>query len=170
MSGLSLYVIADEFLAGLNALSELDLDPQTLADTIEGMSGDIETKSLNVAMFIRNCEATIVAMKAAEEQMAKRRKTAQTKVDGLQEYVKTNMERCGIKKFEGPMFTISVRTNPGAVMVIAPDMVPQCFWRTPTPPPPPEPTIDKAAIKAAIAAGGEVPGAYVEKGTRLEIK
>jgi hypothetical protein len=48
--------------------------------------------------------------------------------------------------------------------------VPEAFMVTPEPAPPPQPRPDKAAIKAALAAGTDVPGARLTQGTRLEIK
>ena len=151
----------------MNRLAELDLDSQTLADSIEAMSGDLETKALNVAMYVKNRTAIIDAMKEAEAQMSARRQVAEKKNADLIAYLKGTMERCGVLKIEGPMFALAIRTNPGAVVVDSIDLVPAEFWRTPTPPPP---VIDKAAIKAAITGGAEVPGAHIEKSTRIDIK
>jgi hypothetical protein len=170
MSAITLYQLADEYRAGLEALADLDLDPQTLADTIESMGGDLELKAQNVAMFIRNSEAMIGAMREAEKAMTARRKTAEDKVEGLRNYLKVQMERCGITKIESPVMRLAIRSNPGAVIVDDEAQVPEFFWRTPPPAPPPVRTIDKTLIKQAIADGQEVPGAHVERGTRLEIK
>ena len=63
-------------LAGLAAaqqLADLDLPPEAVADTLEGMSGDLELKAQNVAMFVRNLEATAAAIKEAEARMSEQR-------------------------------------------------------------------------------------------------
>ncbi len=67
---LALYQIADQYLQDMQMLQERDLDDQTFADTLESLSGDLEVKATNVAMFIRNLEASADAIKAAEKQKA----------------------------------------------------------------------------------------------------
>ena len=66
----ALYEIAAEYRDAATKLAELDLDAQTVADTLEGLSGDLETKAQNVAFFVRNLEATAAAIKQAEADMA----------------------------------------------------------------------------------------------------
>jgi Siphovirus Gp157 len=169
MSTTALYALAAEYRDAATKLADLDLDPQTLADTLESLSGDLEVKATNVAMFIRNMDVSIEAMKAAEKTMSERRKSAERRRDSVKTYLLTNMVGCGIKKIEGPYFTVSVRDNPEAVDVFEPGTIPQAYMRE-VPPPPPSWEVDKASIKAAIKAGVEVPGAKLTRGQRLEIK
>lgn len=163
----ALYVLADEYMEAARKLGEMDLDEQTVADTLEGLSGGLEVKALNVACFMRNLEATASAIKGAEEQMAARRKAIERRAERIREYLKTQMERCAIHKIEAPYFTLAIRHNPPAVHVEAPELVPQEFVKTPPPPPP---SIDKKAIAEALKAGRDVPGCRLERGTRLEVK
>ena len=167
MTSLALYVIADEYLAAAQQLADLDLDPQTVADTLEGLSGAMEVKATNVAMFARNLEASAEAIKGAEAQMAARRKAIENRAAAVREYLKAQMERTGIKEIASPHFKLAIRTNPPAVVIDAQSQIPAEFMRQPeTPPPAP----DKKAIAAAIKAGKEVPGAHTEQSTRLEIR
>lgn len=170
MTSLALYAVADEYMVALNRLAELDLDPQTVADTLESLSGDLEAKATNVGLYIRNIGALVAGMKDAEASMKARREKAEKHVENLSAYLKANMERTGVTKIEGPMLALQIKKNPPAVVIDAPDLVPAFFWKLPPPPPPPVRGIDKAAIKAAIAEGEEVPGARLVQGTRLEIK
>lgn len=163
----SLYVLADQYLADLQKLAELDLDEQTVADTLEGLSGELEVKATNVAMFARNLEATAEAIKTAEAQMAARRKAIEARAERLREYLKTNMERTGISLIEGPYFSLKIKQNPPAVHVEDPALVPTEFKKF-TPPPPP--TVDKKAVADALKLGVDVPGCRLERGTRLEIR
>lgn len=169
MSTTALYALAAEYRDAALKLADLDLDPQTLADTLESLSGDLEVKATNVAMFIRNMDVSIEAMKAAEKTMSERRKCAERRRDAVKTYLMTNLVACGIKKIEGPYFTVSVRDNPEAVDVYELGTIPQAYMRE-VPPPPPSWEVDKNAIKVAIKAGIEVPGAKLTRGQRLEIK
>ena len=163
----ALYNIAAEYRAAAEKLAELDLDAETIVDTLEGLSGDLETKAQNVAFFARNLESTAAAIKQAEADMAARRKAMENRADGLKRYVFESMKFAGIEKIECPHFRLSIKNNPAAVEIFEPGLVPASFMRTPEPPPP---APDKTAIKEALKAGQDVPGARLTSGQRLEIK
>ena len=163
----ALYVLAQEYKSACETLADLDLDEQTIADTLEGMSGDLEVKATNVAMFARNLEATAAAIKDAEAQMASRRKALERRADHMRDYLLRNMQHAGIDKIEGAYMKISVRSNPPSVEVFDAAQVPAIYMRQPAPPPP---SPDKAAIKAAFATGADVPGARIASSQRVEIK
>ena len=164
---MSLYVLADEYKQAATQLADLDLPDEVVADTLESLQFPIEQKAANVAMFVRNLESTAEAIRAAEGEMAKRRKALENRAASVREYLKANMLRTGITKIECPMFKISVRDNPVAVRVIDETAIPAKFMRQPEPPPP---SPDKKAIGEALKAGEEVSGCALERGNRLEIK
>lgn len=163
----ALYVLADEYRAAVEALADLDLDEQTVADTLEGLSGELEVKATNVAMFARNLESTAAAIKEAEAAMAARRKALEKRADGLRAYLLVSMQRCGISKIDSPHFALAIKNNPASVLIDEPALIPPTYMRQPDPPPP---APDKAAIKDAIKAGQDVPGARLAQTVRLDIK
>lgn len=163
----ALYELAHDYRNAADKLADLDLDPQTIEDTLESLSGDLEVKATNTAMLIRNIEASAAAIKAAEEQMAARRKALENRAARIKDYVLANMMVAGIQKIECPYFKLAVRDNPPAVEVYEPGLIPASFMRQPDPPPP---AVDKTAIKEALKAGQDVPGCKLTVGKRLEIK
>lgn len=163
----TLYELADEYKAVSDKLHDMELDEQTIADTLESISGDLEAKCTNIGFVIRNMESFAMQMAQAESSMAARRKALENRAEHIRNYLKQNMERCNMSKIESPWFKIAIRQNPSAVVIDAATQIPSEFWRKPEPLPP---AIDRKAIKAAIEAGNEVPGAHLERGTRLEIK
>ena len=162
-----LYLLAHEYRAAADQLADMELDERTVADTLEGMAGELEVKAANVAMMARNLEATASAIKAAEAQMAQRRKVLERRVEWLRRYLLESMQHAGIKRVECPQFVLSVRDNPVAVDVFELALVPAEFMRQPEPPPV---APDKKAIKDALAAGTDVPGCRITKTQRLEIR
>lgn len=167
MTALSLYQIAAEFRSMVEHLTNCQDDAQAVADTIESESYPLEIKAQNVAYAIRNLEASAVAIKEAEAQMAERRKRIEKRAEQIREYLKTCMEVAGVSKIECPHFQLAICKNPAALELFEPSLVPASYLKTPEPPPP---VIDKAAVKEAIKAGVEVPGAHLVQGTRLQIK
>lgn len=163
----ALYELAHDYRTAADKLADLDLDPQTIEDTLESLSGDLEVKATNTAFLIRNLEATAAAIKDAEAAMAARRKALENRAARIKDYVLANMMVAGIQKIECPHFRLAVRDNPAAVEVYEPGLIPAEFMRQPEPPPP---AVDKTAIKEALKAGQEVPGCKLTVGKRLEIK
>lgn len=167
MSLPTLFEIAREYRAITDVLMDSDSDEQTIKDTLEAESWPLELKAQNYGFVIRNMEATAAAIKEAEKQMAERRKRLEARTAHLMERLKTGMEIAGVSELSCPHFAIKIKKNPPTVDVFEPGLVPQEYMRYPEPPPA-QP--DKTAIKAAIQAGKEVPGAMLAQGSRLEIK
>lgn len=167
MSNLALYEISNQYLADLNKLNDLDLDEQTFLDTLEGLSGELEQKAINVAMYIKNLEVSADAIKQAEKSMADRRKAIENKNDKIRKYLLENMLKTGITKIECPHFVLSVRKNPAAVEVLMQDAIPDEYFDIPEPPPP---TLNKKRLAEDLKAGVVIEGARLTQGNTLQIK
>jgi len=164
---LTLFQIAQEFRNITDVLMDSDCDEQTLADTLEGERWDLELKAQNYGFVIRNLQANAEAIKAAEVQMAARRKAIENRAQALLSRLKDGMELAGVTRLECPHFAIAVQKNPASVEVFDERQIPAEFMRQPEPPPP---SPDKSSIKEAIKGGQEVPGARLTQSTRLAIK
>lgn len=167
MTALTLYAMAGEFKEAADKLAEMDLDEVTIRDTLESLSGDLEAKATNTIMLVRNLEATAEQIKAAEKQMADRRKAFEARAASIRQYVMDTMIFAGIQKIECPLFKIALRDNPPAVVVDSAEQIPTHYM---TDPPPPAPVPDKKLIAQALKDGQEVPGCHLERGQRLEVK
>lgn len=163
----ALYELVSEYKDASEKLQDMQLDEQTIADTLESIGGDLETKCNNVAFVIRNMESLAEQIKQAEDQMAARRKAIENRAANVREYLLRNMVLCGISKIESPWFKISIRSNPVSVVIDDAGKIPCEFYRYPEAPPP---SPDKKLIKAAIESGRDVPGVHLEKTHSLSIK
>lgn len=159
--------LTGERLALQDKLEALDLDEQTILDTLEGAETEIALKIENYGYVIRNMESFVEAVKAEEERMTKRRRIAESRVGYIKEWLFKNMVACDIKKIECPAFTIAIQNNPAAVVIDSESLIPSEFMRQPEPPPP---SPDKKAIAAAIKDGLKVAGAHLAQSQRLVIK
>ncbi len=164
---MTLYQIADVYMRDLQALQDKDINDPTFLDALDRLEGELEAKATNVAMFIRNLEATAEAIKAAEADMYARRKTIEAKTERIKTYLLENMLRTGIKKIESPWFKIAVRDNPESVVVESDADIPAEYFKQPEPPPP---VLDKVSLKKDMQLGVIVPGCRLERKQRIEIK
>ena len=162
----SLFNLAAEYKAVSDKLHDSDLDETTIADTLEGMAGELEVKATNVGFVIRNLDSMAEQIKRAEESMAKRRKAMENRAKWLKSYLLQNMLATGKTKIESPYFVISVRNNPESVVIDAESQIPDDYMREI--PATFEP--NKQAIKQAIQDGFTVPGCHLAKTQSLQIK
>lgn len=161
----ALYELAQEFRAVAEQLEQSDMPEEVVRDTLEGCAMDFENKAVAVASFIKNLETTAKAIREAEKAQAERRRAMENRIDSLKSYLMSNMQAVNRLKIDCPLFKIAIRDNP--VSVVIDGEVPDDYMMTP---PPPEAVPDKTAIKMALEAGKEVPGARLERGKRIEIK
>lgn len=164
---LSLYAIAAQYRDMAARLGDLDLDEQTVINTLEGESGALVEKSENVAFVVRNMEASAAAIKDAEAKMEARRKAIENRAARLKAYLLDAMKFAGVQKIESPYFNLVIRKNPARVDIFDTDQIPADYMSDP-PPPPKVP--NRTLIAAAIRDGFEVPGCKLVQGERLEIR
>lgn len=162
----NLFTLAAEYRAVSDKLHDTEMDEETIVDTLEGMSGELEAKATNLGFVIRNLEGMAVQIKQAEDAMKKRRQAIDNHVTRLKNYAKSAMTMAGISKVEAPYFVISIRNNPEAVVIDAESMIPNDYMREI--PASYEP--NKALISKAIKDGFEVPGCHLARSTSLSIK
>lgn len=164
---MNLYQLTSDFQEQATNLADLDLDEQTLTDTLESLLFPVEVKATNVAAFVLNLESDVAAIKQAEERLFARRQSIEKRAKHLRDYLKSNMERCGISEITAndKTFSIKLKQNPESVKVEDETAIPPDYFVEKT-----TRSLDKATVKKAIKDGFSVAGCHLERGTRLEIK
>jgi undecaprenyl pyrophosphate synthase len=162
----SLYTMAEEYRQAAERLNDLDLDEQTITDTLEGLEGCIEDKVKNVAFWIMNTEATASAIAEARMSMNEREKALLRRADRGRQYLLDCLNLIGKKKVETPFFVISARNNAESVVLDDASLLPDEYLRVI----PASKVPDKKAIKEAIQAGTLVMGAHLERDQSCLIK
>lgn len=163
----NLFDIAADYREAADRLSELDLPPEVVTDTLESLSGDLTVKATNIAAMTRNWRALAAAIKDAEQRMAERRKALEARASRVEDYLLNAMLYARMERVDSPMLAVAVKVNPPAVVIDNAEQVPAGYLRQPEPPPP-EP--DKVRIKSALAAGQDVPGCRLVQRKRIDIR
>ena len=163
----SLYTIASAYQADLATLADLDLDPQTVADTLEGMQGELQDKLRAVIAYSLSMQAEAETQSAAAKRMAERAKATASRADGLLEYARTTMQATGVGEVATDEWGAKLAKKPASVNITDAAAIPPAYMRQPEPPPP---APDKKAIADALKTGAIVPGAELVQGYRLAIK
>lgn len=163
----TLYELTAQRLELQTKLESLNLDEVTVADTLEGDSTEIAAKIEDYGFVIRNLESFVGAIKEEENRLADRRKANEKKLAHIKDWLLSNMVACGISKIECPVFSVTVRSNPGSVIIDNDKLIPDEYMTVPELP---VPVPNKKLIAAAIKDGLDVPGCHAEKSQRVEIK
>ena len=143
----TLYEISADFLAALDAI-EVDPDTGELlnADQLDALSAAFDEKAEATALYIKNLTAFVGDVKAEEDALAERRKTAEKRVARLKDLLASSMLSVGRDKVETARTKISFRKS---TLTTKPD---------------------KTAIKKAIQAGQAIAGAALVENQNLQIK
>ena len=161
----ALYELAAEYRDAFEQLADLELDPETVSDTLEGLRLPLEAKATNVVKFLRSLDSVADAIDEEAKRMTARSRAIRNRVESLKNYVLQAMMTTGVTRIESPWFVISTQQNPPAVAITDERSIPAKYVEQIV-----TTRIDKAAIKAAITAGETVPGAELTRGTRLAIR
>lgn len=171
--GMTLYDI-DAQIAALDGAAEDDMliDEETgelisVSQALDALRMEREEKLENVACWVKNLCAEADAIREEENRLVKRRKAAETKAANLKAWLLAAMTREDgtTDKLKTGRVIVSVKKNPPSTVVDDEALLPWAYK-----------TVkeivaqDKAAIKAAILAGEEVPGAHLEYGRSVVIK
>ena len=163
----NLYEITQDYLQILSMMEDPELDPQTLADTMEAVEGELEIKAENYAKVMKNLEADVAGIKAEIDRLSERKKTIENNIKNMKSALQMAMETTGKTKFKTELFSFGIRKNAPSVIMDEPyiENVPERFLKYS------EPTINRTAIKEAIQSGENLEGlAHLEQTESIIIK
>lgn len=155
---MKLYEISEVY-ASLAENEELE-DLKSYLDMVED---DFDDKALNIARLLKNIEADISVLKEEEKRLAGKRKSMESRRDGLKAYLFDNMKVIGKSKISDGVFDIKIRKNPPSVDIYDESLIDDKYKIY-------TPRIMKTDIKEALKAGEEVPGARLESKESLSIR
>lgn len=135
---------------------ELAEDEQLRADMLEGES-DIDAVLKRALETIATATEVLVGIKERSDELKKRKDRYERRIEALKALVFRVMRAANLAKRELPEATISIAKGVDSVVVDDPNALPQGYVRTKTEP-------DKAAIKASLKAGEDIPGARLVTG------
>lgn len=173
---MTLYSLEENLVALLDTVEIVEGQDERLEilDAIARTDAQAIEKRDHVIRFLRhldlqqqNIATEIARLRSLMDSYAKGQERVERHVVSVIERFAPEPKR-GPKKLEGTIGVLFLRKNPDSVEISDQSSIPEKFMVTPEPP---LPRPDKAAIRAAIKAGEEVPGADLRFGSsRLEVK
>ena len=151
----ALYEIANSYAK----LTDSGLEPEFIADTLDGIEGELEDKASNVMALIKNEQAYSAALKQEAANLTERARVCDNRVANLKDYLARSLSTTGLKSLRAGIHQLSTRAGSKSVVITDLDSIPADYVEYETSIKP-----DKARIKLHIEAGNEVPGATVKAG------
>jgi hypothetical protein len=127
------------------------IDEQTLADTVEGLTDLHEI----LTAIIRAAQTDLALASGLEGRIAEmqaRRDRLQDRATKRRQIAKDVMVELDLKKLTAPDFTASIRPGMPALMVIDEAAVPNIYWE------PREPRLNRQDLAADLRQGAEIAG------------
>lgn len=165
---MTLYELTSEYMDLLAMLEDPEIDEEVIADTLEGLTGEIWVKADGYARVIKQMDADAKAIKTEEDRLYNRRKSLENRITYLKNRLQYAMELTDSRKIYTDLFNISIQKNPPKVVIDDPKRIPSEYLI------PQEPKVDTAAIKEALKDQDEAPffqgAAHLEQTESLRIR
>ncbi len=131
-----------------------DIDEETLADTLEGLTNLNEMLGAVVRSHLDDM-AIVEALKSRVADMQDRLSRIGKHADKKREIVTSVMEQADLKKLAEAEFTVSLRSSSAPLVVTEEGDVPEPYWK------PQAPRLDRQGLIVALKSGQQIPGAVL---------
>lgn len=150
-----LYDIANDYAK----LMDSGLDPEMIADTIEGIDGELVDKVEQLLAICKNEQLYAEALRNESKSLQERASVVENKISSIKEYIARSLETAGKKSIRAGLHQVTVRVPSRQVDITDASILPIEFVEYETVVKP-----DKLAIKHQLDAGIAVPGAQIKLG------
>lgn len=169
-----LYELTGDFYELYNNFEEFEGDEETEQawfDTLEAIEMQIEDKVENIGKIIKSLSNEVEGHKAAEREIAARRRAKENCIERLKKYIIESMNAVNLKKVDRDDILVSVRATAASVKIddeeafikwAAAERDDLLKYAAPT--------INKTLLKKEIQDGEEYEGVRLEQGQTVIIK
>lgn len=151
----ALYEIANDYAK----LANEDMDPEMIADTLEGIEGEFTDKMEQVLAVVKNELALAEMLKAEAKNLAERAKACENRAGNIKQYIISSMTTMDKSKLNAGVHTITVRKPVASVQIDDVDSLPVYFVEYQTTAKP-----NKNLIKEKLKLGESIEGASLVLG------
>lgn len=150
-----LYDIANDYAK----LMDSGLEPDMIADTIEGIDGELVDKVEQLLAICKNEQLYAEALRNESKSLLERALVVENKISSIKEYIARSLETAGKKSIRAGLHQVTFRVPSRQVDITDASILPIEFVEYETVVKP-----DKLAIKHQLDAGIAVPGAQIKLG------
>ena len=147
----TMYELTDNFMAVLEMASDPEIPPEAIADTLEGIEGEIELKAQSYAIIIKELEGEAVKLKTEETRL-------------LKDNLFNAMKITGKEKFKTDLFSFGIQKSPAKLVIDDLSLIPEKYYVEQAP------KLDEQRLKLDLKSGIECKYAHLEQGEHVRIR
>lgn len=152
----SLYTLTQDFLTVAAQLDEMDLDNETIQDTLDSLKQPIEQKAENIVKYVKHLEAMGAARKEEAKRLNEQAAKDLKKSEKLMEYLDQTLEKLNINNLTAGAFQLQYKKG-SEVVEIDEVLLPKEFWIVEEVKKP----MGKPELNKLIKSGRFIPGANI---------
>lgn len=163
---MTLYELRAEYMELLALLEDPDTDPQVIADTMEGIQGEIDIKCDSYVVVIKNLESQVEMIDAELIRLEKNKSALTNNIKRMKAAVLDTIQMTGSRKMVTDHFKLSIVKNGGKqpMEVDEIEKIPQAYISM-------KPVADTEKIRKELEAGRELEFARLKpRGEHLGIR
>ena len=107
----SIYELTADFLRIQEMMEDPELDPQTLADTMEAVEGELEMKAEAYAKVMKNIESDAEGLENEIRRLTSRKRAMENNIKNMKIALQSMMTITGKTKFKTDLFSFGIQKN-----------------------------------------------------------
>ena len=160
----TMYELTDNFMAVLEMASDPEIPPEAIADTLEGIEGEIELKAQSYAIIIKELEGEAVKLKTEETRLLSKRKSLEKNIKRIKDNLFNAMKITGKEKFKTDLFSFGIQKSPAKLVIDDSSLIPEKYYVEQAP------KLDEQRLKSDLKSGIECEYAHLEQGEHVRIR
>ena len=166
---MNLFELTEEYMQLLERAEDPDVDPEVLADTREGLTGEIEDKADGYAYVIDSINADVETIDKEIKRLQARKKMLTGNADRIKQHLWACLKAIGMRRLKTAKHSFTIAKNGGkAPVMLDPaldiDALPEEFVKV-------EKSIAMDTVRSYLEDGVNLPFARLaERGESLRIK
>lgn len=160
----TMYELTDNFMAVLEMASDPEIPPEAIADTLEGIEGEIELKAQSYAIIIKELEGEAVKLKTEETRLLSKRKSLENNIKRIKDNLFNAMKITGKEKIKTDLFSFGIQKSPAKLVIDDSSLIPEKYYVEQAP------KLDEQRLKSDLKSGIECEYAHLEQGEHVRIR
>ena len=162
----TLYDLGDAFNGVMDLVLDKTMDLNVLEECLQSIEVDIAVKCERGIGLIRNLDTLREGMEKESKRLSEQSRILKNRIESIKVWYQRNLDAMGKSKVVTTRGTMAVQNNPPALKITDEDAIPLCYLDLI----PARYEVNKEAVKTALKAGEDVPGAHLEQGRSLRIR